>query len=99
MARWVVLFKDTEDMLDVRARTELRDAHVAYAKAHPELVIGGGLKPDPTQPFCGALWVVEVDTRAQVEALIAGDPFYFPEFREYEIFTWGKLLEDQVAVL
>lgn len=97
--RWVVIFKDTPEMLGIRARKDLRDAHVAYAKAHPELIIGGGLKPEHDKPFCGALWVVEAGTKTEVEALIADDPFYFPEYRTYEIFTWGKLLEDQKAIL
>lgn len=97
--RWVVIFKDTPEMLDIRTRKDLRDAHVAYAKAHPELLIGGGLKPEDGQPFCGALWVVELDEKAQVEKLVAEDPFYFPEYRKYEIFTWGKILEDRTATL
>ena len=99
MTRWVVIFKDTSEMLKIRARQDLRDAHVAYAKAHPELLIGGGLKPAPQADFCGALWVVELETKAEVEALIAEDPFYVSEHRTFEIFTWGKLLEDQTAVL
>jgi hypothetical protein len=41
-------------MLAVRADRTRRDAHVAYAKAHPQLLIGGGLKPDPDAAFCGA---------------------------------------------
>ena len=94
--RWVVIFKDTSEMLDIRTRKDLRDAHVAYAKAHPELLIGGGLKPEDGQPFCGA---VELDEKAQVEKLVAEDPFYFPEYRKYEIFTWGKILEDRTAIL
>ena len=97
--RWVVLFHDTAEMLAVRAKQELRDAHVAYVKAHPELLIGGGLKPEPDAPFCGALWVVETETKAEGEQLILGDPFYVPEFRRFEIFTWGKILEDQTALL
>ncbi|NOE35535.1 YciI family protein [Ruegeria sp. HKCCD7318] len=97
--RWAVIFKDTEDMLQVRALRDLRDAHVAYAKAHPELLIGGGLKPDTDEDFCGALWVVEADSRADVVGLIEKDPFYVPQYRSFEIFTWGKLLEDQMAVL
>ncbi|AHD09298.1 YciI family protein [Phaeobacter gallaeciensis] len=99
MTRWVVIFTDTADMLAVRSRQDLRDAHVAYAKKHPELLIGGGLKPDPDGAFCGALWVVEVDSKAEVEELVTNDPFYFPEHRTFEIFTWGKLLEDQMATL
>ena len=97
--RWVVIFKDTAEMLDVRARKDLRDAHVAYARAHDKLLIGGGLRPEAGEPFCGALWVVELDTKAQVEKLITEDPFYFPEYRKFEIFTWGKILEDQTAIL
>ncbi len=97
--RWAVIFKDAPEMLGVRACGELRNAHVAYAKAHPELLIGGGLKPEADQAFCGALWIVELETRDQVENLVANDPFYFPEYRTFEIFTWGKLLEDQTATL
>ena len=68
-------------------------------KKHPELLIGGGLKPETDEDFCGALWVVEVATKAEVEELVANDTFYFPAHREFEIFTWGKLLEDQSATL
>ena len=99
MTRWAVIFKDTAEMLSIRARKDLRDAHVAFAKAHPELLIGGGLKPEADQPFCGALWIVEAATKSDVETLILKDPFYVPDYRSYEIFTWGKLLEDQTATL
>ena len=75
---------------NVRARQKLRDAYVAYAKAHPKILIGGGLKPEPVEPFCGALLVVEVPTKADVEQVIAGDPFFVPEHRTYEIFTWAR---------
>lgn len=34
MTRWIVIFQDTPEMLAIRARQDLRDAHVAYAKAH-----------------------------------------------------------------
>lgn len=99
MIRWVVIFKDTPNMLAIRARQDLRDAHVAYATAHPELLIGGGLKADPDADFCGALWVVEAATKAEVIELVEADPFFVPASRSFEIFTWGKLLEDQTAVL
>ena len=99
MIRWAVIFKDKPEMLDIRAKKDLRDAHVAYAKEHPELLIGGGLKPSENEPFCGAMWIVETNTRDEVEKLIENDPFYYPDYRSYEIYTWGKILEDQSAVL
>lgn len=99
MTRWAVVFKDTDDMLAVRADQTRRDAHVAYAKAHPQLLIGGGLKPDPDAAFCGALWIVEAATRAEVETLVLEDPFYEASARMFEIFTWGKILEDKTVTL
>ncbi|EBA16265.1 hypothetical protein RSK20926_21105 [Roseobacter sp. SK209-2-6] len=97
--RWAVIFQDTPEMQRIRDDRARRDAHVAYAKAHPELLIGGGLKPGPDGAFCGALWVVEAATREEVEALVQNDPFYEPAWRSYEIYTWGKILEDQNAIL
>lgn len=99
MTRWAVIFKDQPEMLEIRSDNTKRNAHVAYAKAHPELLIGGGLKPDVEQEFCGALWIVEATSRIEVEQLIHKDPFYVKEFRDYEIFTWGKILEDQSVTL
>ena len=99
MTRWVVIFQDMPEMLDIRAKQDLRDAHVAYVKGHPELLIGGGLKLDTDADFCGALWVVEAERKTEVEQLVSEDPFYFPEHRTFEIFTWGKILEDQTALL
>ncbi|UWQ76300.1 YciI family protein [Leisingera sp. M658] len=99
LTRWAVMFRDAPAMMDVRASQARRDAHVAYVKDHPELRIGGGLKPDADGDFCGALWIVEAEDRIEVEHLIHGDPFYVPAFRSYEIFTWGKILEDQTATL
>ena len=97
MAKWAVIFKDTDEMLGIRADKSRRDAHVAFAIAHPELLIGGGLKPEPEADFCGALWVVEAESRKDVEMLIQADPFYVPQFRTYEIFLWGRILEDRVV--
>jgi uncharacterized protein len=99
MPRWVVIFTDDTEMLAIRADPSRRDAHVAYARAHPELLIGGGLKKDIDGAFCGALWVVEVATKAEVVKLILADPFYDADHRRFEIFTWGKILEDQTVVL
>ena len=99
MSRWVVIFRDTDKMLDIRANLELRNKHVAYAKNHPELLIGGGLKADPDGAFCGAMWIVQADTKDEVERLILADPFYVSDHRTFEIFTWGKILEDKMVTL
>ncbi|WP_343562952.1 YciI family protein [Kiloniella sp. b19] len=99
MTRWAVIFRDSPEMLEIRADQDRRDAHVAYAKAHPELLIGGGLKPEQDEDFCGALWIVEAPGRQDVVNLITADPFYVPKYRSYEIFTWGKIMEDRTVTL
>lgn len=86
-------------MQNIRDDVAKRDAHVAYAQAHPELLISGGLKPGPDAAFCGALWIVEATSRQEVETLVQNDPFYDPRWRSYDIYTWGKILEDRMAVL
>lgn len=41
-----------------------------------------------------------LDTKTEVERLVAGDPFYFSEYRQYELFKRGsKILEDQRSTL
>lgn len=99
MTRWAVIFHDDPKMLSIRADKSKRDAHVAYARTHPQLLIGGGLKPDLDQDFCGALWVVEADDRQAVVDLVCADPFYIAEYRQFEIYTWGKILDDQTVEL
>ena len=99
MTRWAVVFTDRDEMLAVRSEKKLRDAHVAFAKAHSKLLIGGGLKPDVDAEFSGALWIVEAEKKSEVEQLIRADPFFFPEYRSYQIYTWGKILEGQTTVL
>lgn len=99
MTRWAVWFEDQPQMQSIRNNRSRRDAHVAYAKANPNLLIGGGLKPDIDGEFCGALWIVEAPSRRDVEQLIHNDPFYVEAYRSFQIFTWGKILEDQTATL
>ncbi len=99
MTRWVVVFKDTPEMMTIRSDKRRRDAHVAFAKAHPELLIGGGLKQEPEEDFCGALWIVDAKSKDAVETLVRADPFFVQEYRSFDIFAWGKILEDQSVTL
>ena len=60
---------------------------MAYAKAHPELLEGGGFKQDSESDFCGALRIVEAEIGDDVEAPIRADPFFVEEHRQFEVFT------------
>ena len=96
--RWVALFDDDPGMLAVRLLHA--QAHLDYLDANAnEILIGGGLRARPDEPFCGGLWVLEVPDRDRAVELIEGDPYYTPALRRYRLFTWGKALQDRVVQL
>ena len=98
MARWVVIFEDSEGMLEVRRRHGAE--HLAYLDANRhKILIGGGLRPAPGEPFVGGLWVLEVADRAEAVCLIESDPYYRPELRKYRVLAWGKALGDRPVTL
>jgi uncharacterized protein len=98
MARWVVIFEDTPEMLDIRRSFGIE--HLDFLRANASKIqIGGGLRNGPGEPFVGGLWVVEADQREEIVRLIESDPYYRPEFRTFRILTWGKALEDRTVSL
>jgi uncharacterized protein YciI len=97
MARWVVLFEDTDGMLAVRQQRE--PAHLAYLEEHRDkILIAGGLRPAPGEKFVGGLWVLEVASCDEAVALVENDPYYQPEHRKYRVLAWGKALEGPVTL-
>ncbi|OYU09717.1 MAG: hypothetical protein CFE38_21055 [Comamonadaceae bacterium PBBC1] len=96
--RWVAIFQDDPGMLGVRKRHG--QAHLNYlAENENEILIGGGLRSGPGEPFAGGLWVLEVVSRDRAVKLIENDPYYAPEVRSYRLFTWAKALEDKIVQL
>ena len=95
--RFVAIFDDTPDMLAIRHQRE--PLHLAYLAQHKaEILIGGGLRPEPGRPFVGGLWVLEVPDRERAVALIENDPYYVPACRNYRLLVWGKALEGTVVL-
>lgn len=98
MARWVVIFEDSAGMLDVRQRHGAE--HLAYLDANKDkILIGGGLRPTPGEPFVGGLWVLDVADRQEAIRLIENDPYYRPEFRKYRVLAWGNAFDDRAVTL
>jgi uncharacterized protein YciI len=98
MTRWVVIFDDTPEMLGVRRKFGTQ--HLDYLRANlTKILIGGGLRTAPGEPFVGGLWVVEADGLDEVVKLVENDPYYHPQFRTFKVLTWGKALEDRAITL
>jgi len=42
---------------------------------------------------------MEVKDRNRAVELIENDPYYHPVHRNYKLYTWGKILEDETVEL
>jgi uncharacterized protein YciI len=73
LALFVLICRDHKGVLERRVAT--RPAHLAYIDQHrPMLKVAGPILDDDGQ-MAGSLFVLEAETRAEVEAFAAGDPF------------------------
>jgi uncharacterized protein YciI len=90
MARYVVIFRDNPDAGWIR--DQHHQEHFDYLRENcGHIPIGGGLREDHDQPWFGGLWVVEVKRKADVAALVEGDPYFKLGLRsDYQVFGWGK---------
>ena len=96
--RWVAIFEDTPEMLEVRARNE--PAHLEFLRQHEEeILIAGGLRDVPGGPFVGGLWVLEVSSQERARQLVELDPYFKLGARSYKIRAWGKALAGKEVVL
>lgn len=96
--RWVAIFNDTPEMLAVRHEREA--LHFEYLRKHEtEILIAGGLRETPGSKFVGGLWVLEVSSKERAISLIEDDPYFVPEFRSYQLLTWGKVFSEKQVVL
>lgn len=85
----------------IAVRREFSKAHVAWLDSNSErILIGGSLREAPGATPIGGLWLVEANSKAEVEAIVFTDPFWTNGLRErYEIYFWSKAFPDRkVAV-
>lgn len=90
---------DRPGSLDIRKAH--RADHLAYLDRIKErlLACGAKLNDDGTDAG-GGLYVVDVETRAEAEALIAADPFFQVDlFERVEIRRWRKAYLDGKSFL
>ncbi|KAF7599626.1 MAG: hypothetical protein CGU28_01140 [Candidatus Dactylopiibacterium carminicum] len=96
--RFVAIFEDTPEMAEIRQQFRLQ--HLAYLREYAsELVIGGGLRDEPGGPYLGALWVLEVESRARALEVIEADPYYQALARPYRLYSWGKAIPENQVLL
>lgn len=96
--RWAALFSDRPDGAAIRAAH--MEAHQAYLRENKgRIILAGARRLDPDGAPVGGLWIFEADSREEVEAIIARDPFQIHGLRATtEIYAWGTApgFEDMV---
>jgi uncharacterized protein YciI len=70
---FVMTCLDHEDGL--AHRMLVRDRHLAYAAQHADMVKVGGPLLDDAGQMIGSFLLMEADTRAEIEAFSAADPY------------------------
>jgi uncharacterized protein len=96
--RFVAIFEDSLEMVDVRAGLE--PAHLQFLEAHhAEIPMAGGLRNEAGGAYVGGLWVFEVESRERAVELIELDPYFVACPRIYRLLVWGKAVPHLTHVM
>lgn len=81
---------DKDNHGEVRAKN--RPDHLEYLRAQAKLLLACGAKMDDEgAQAIGSVYLVDVDTRAEAEAFLAGDPFSKVDlFESVRMTRWRK---------
>lgn len=92
---FIARFTDKPNMEELREK--LFPAHLEWLTANKDAVlVPGSLRPDVNEASVGGLWIIQGDSKAEVEALYKTDPFWTNGLRQgAEVFYWKKAFEDR----
>lgn len=88
--RWAAIFTDKTD-----GAAEIRAAHLADHQAYlrkykGRITLCGAMRPDLDAAPIGGLWLFEAETKADVLAIIAEDPFQIHGLRATsDVYAWA----------
>ena len=88
---WVAIFTENPSADAAAIRQAQKEPHFAYLRENRERIrFAGALRTAPGQAPEGGLWVFEAESRAEVEEIIAADPYFRAGLSaEVRICTWG----------
>lgn len=92
---FIARFTDKPNMGELRDK--LFPAHLKWLDENKEhVLVPGSLRPDVDEASVGGLWIVQADSKAEVEQMFQGDPFFANGLRaKVEIYFWKKAFEDR----
>lgn len=99
MTLFAVYFLDKQGSLAVRQ--QYLGAHIAWLDQHKEcILVGGSLRHQPGDAALGGLWIVDAESKAEIEELILTDPFWINGLRaSVEILYWSKAFPERQSLI
>ena len=96
---FIVRFTDKPDSQIVREQN--LEAHVSWLdERRQSILVAGSLREDPDLNQFGAFWVVEAESKSEVEELFKTDPFRTSGLRDgVEILHWSKAFPNECALV
>ncbi|NJM82200.1 MAG: hypothetical protein HC844_06625 [Tabrizicola sp.] len=89
--RHVIIFQDNPD-IDPAVRSRYMPAHLSFLERNAARILAAG--PLSGDAMAGGLWIVEAETRAEVEDLVREDPFWATGLRaSWQLFIWRRVFE------
>ena len=95
--RFAVIFRDRPGQGDLRAQQ--LQAHLRWLDENRDWVlVGGSLREAPQETPIGGLWVVEAESRQDVQQRMQSDPFMTCGLREsVQILHWNKAFASRLV--
>lgn len=96
---FVVRLEDKPERVDVR--TNFTAAHKEWLAKNDKVILqAGSLRHDPDGTPVGGLWIVQAESKAEIEALLKNDPFWINGLRKgVEIYHWITAFNQRQVVL
>ena len=92
---FVVRFMDRVECAEIR-RAKLAE-HISWLNERREtILVAGSLRECPEGAPIGAFWIVEAESKSDVEKLYLSDPFWMSGLRNgVEILHWSKAFPNE----
>jgi uncharacterized protein YciI len=92
---FIVRFTDKPESL--ATRKQFMQAHIQWLEQHQQTVlVAGSLRVETDAAPVGGLWIVEAESKAEVESLFLTDPFWTQGLRQsFEVLCWSKAFPER----
>jgi uncharacterized protein YciI len=86
------MIRFTDDLQKISLRTQHHRAHQDFVERHKDQILSAGsLHADSDSSASGALWIVDVASRAAAEELYTADPYWIAGLRvSADVMIWRR---------